>query len=273
MKKFYMVVGWQGEFFIDYPYILISSASCFKKTGLKVPTKELKAEEIFLDSGGFTFFTRWEKYPYDPDEYIDFVERFCEQYPQTKYVAVMDYPCESFVNRKNLTTNKQRIHETLKNTKYLLNQKIPARWVSVIQGHELHEYLYCMEQMFREKLFTPLTAIGSICTRKQCGQIFNIVNAVRKYNPEINIHAFGLELPALYDRSIWDILYSCDSGAWKFGSNPENNNWKPVSLEEKEKNFQVYLKKVNRLFADRNGNKPLVDYRWQNLAEGITGDE
>jgi hypothetical protein len=271
-----MVVGWQGEFFVEYPYILLSSASCYKKSGLKIPTKEIKAKEIFLDSGGFTFFTRWEKYPYTPDEYVAFIENFCEKYPQTKYVAIMDYPCESFVNRKNLSTNKQRIHETIQNTKYLLKQKIPAQWVSVIQGHELYEYIYCMEQMFKERLFTPLTAIGSICTRKQCGQIFNIVNTVKKYNPEINIHAFGLELPALYDRNIWDILYSCDSGAWKFNhdsdwkrSGLKKGNWRPESLADKEKNFGIYLKKVNRLFENRNGNKTLIDFRWQNLCDDL----
>jgi hypothetical protein len=265
MNRFYFAIGWDGESIINYPYYLISAASCFSKGRFRVPKLRTTPKEIFLDSGGFAFFTKWDKYPFSFEEYLNFINDFCFAYPQTKYVSVMDYPCEPQINRKQLSTNKQRIHETIQNAKYLLNQKIPAQWVSVIQGHELHEYFYCMEQMFKENLFTPLTAIGSICTRKQCGQIFNIVNAVRKYNPKINIHAFGLELPALYDRNIWDILYSCDSGAWKFGSNPENDNWKPTSLEEKNKNFGIYLKKVNRLFADRNGNKPLMDHRWQNL--------
>jgi hypothetical protein len=172
----------------------------------------------------------------------------------------MDYPCEEYVNRQDLMTNYQRIDEALKNCEALYHREIPAEWVSVVQGHCYEEYLYCCEEMRKRGLWTKLTAVGSICTRKHLFEISHILRMIRKKHTQVNLHAFGLEYLAIADRGIWDILYSVDSAAWKFTTNGKklkHGAWRPGSSKEKMENFRRYQKKISDLFEMRNGNHRL----------------
>jgi len=269
-RFFYCADGSKIDYLLKDVPLLISAATLWKKGKFNLPKNLNGATEIFLDSGGFSFFTTWEKYPFSPEEYIAFILRFKERYPQLKYVAIMDYPCENFVNRKSLKTNYQRINATVQNAKELLSHNIPASWVSVVQGYSYSDYRYCCDLMEEMNLFTPLTAVGSICTRKKISEIFTILRIVKQYTGAL--HAFGLEYQALKIRSIWDLLYSCDSGAWKFTSRNHKERgfggfWRPRNHEDKIKNLALYQEKINSLFIMRGEEQE----RWKNLTCAIDG--
>jgi len=183
---------------INYPYVLISAASLWNGKRFKKIHFHEDVKEIFLDSGGFSFFTKWAQYPFTTDQYLDLVRGFCEEHSRIRYVGVMDYPCESLVNRADLRTNYQRIDETLKNAEALIHRELPAgEWVSVIQGHNIEEYSYCSEKFRANGLWTPLTAVGSICTRKETFAIKQILFMLKRKHQNVNLHAFGLDYRAL----------------------------------------------------------------------------
>jgi hypothetical protein len=264
IEKFFFGLDGSGrDKEIDYPYVLISAATLWNGKRFKPAHFHENVKEIFLDSGGFSFFTKWSKYPFTTDEYLQFVRGFCDAHPQTKYVAIMDYPCEDYVNRADLWTNFQRIDETVKNAEALIHREILAEWVSVVQGYCFEEYSYCCEEMRKRGLWTPLTAVGSICTRKDLFHIKYILNMIRRKHRHVNLHAFGLEYRALADREVWDILYSVDSAAWKFTSNGNKlkpGAWRPGSTKEKMENFVRYKGMIDRLIADRTGNCELRQF-------------
>jgi hypothetical protein len=68
-----------------------------------------------------------------------------------------------------------------------------------------------------------------------------------------------MQISVLKDRQIANILESSDSGAWKFES--KKGNWKPVTYEQKIKNYISYSLKIQEQIID--------DYRYRNLAMAV----
>ena len=268
MQTFYYGIGFGNDLKIPAKDILISASSCWKKVKGKwqfvVPVILSDPTSIWIDSGGFTCFTKWANYPWSVAEYVHFVLRFCVQYPQVKYVSVMDLPCEPSINRDGLetkeTTNKQRIHQTIQNTRDCMRYEIPAQWVSVVQGYSKWEYAYCSKLMHHFRLFTPITTIGSICQRKKTKQLKDYLRFITKL-ADVKWHTFGMQISVLKDKTIADLLESSDSGAWKF-KNYGNGTFKPTTYEQKLENYIRYSLNISE--------QVLGDYRYRNLASGLT---
>jgi hypothetical protein len=269
MHTFYYGIGFGNDLKIPADNILISASSCWKKArgGYKfvVPTILSNPKTIWVDSGGFTCFKKWSDYPWSVKEYVDFIISFCQQYPQVTFASVMDLPCEPNTRRDGLTTkettNIQRIHQTIQNTRDCMKYKIPCEWVSVIQGYSKYEYSYCASLMHHFGLFTPITAIGSICQRKKTKQLKDYIKHITSL-ADVKWHTFGMQLSVLKDREIASLIESSDSGAWKFES--KFGAWKPVTYEQKLKNFYSYSLKIEEWV--------LQDFRYRNVCDGICGD-
>jgi hypothetical protein len=264
MKKFYYGIGFGNELKLPAKHILISASGCWGKGGMLkfvVPKITSNPESIWIDSGGFTCFTKWKDYPWTVEQYVAFVREFCEKYPQVEYVTVMDLPCEPNTNRDEGMTNEMRIRKTVTNTRMCLNYKIPAQWVAVIQGYTKKEYTYCGELMAMYDLFTPLTAIGSICQRKGTKELKDMILYITDLNKDVKWHTFGMQISVLKDKEIADRIYSSDSGAWKFLSGYTGGNWKPSKYEDKLVNFIRYSRNIEEQI--------LGDYRIRNLVEGV----
>jgi hypothetical protein len=262
MQRFYYGIGFGNDLKIPAEHILISTSSCWKKVKGKyqfvVPIILSNPSTIWIDSGGFTCFTKWADYPWSVAEYVHFVLRFCVQYPQVTYVSVMDLPCEPQV--RNSTSNIQRIHQTIQNTRECLRYNIPAKWVSVIQGYSKFEYAYCASLMHHFRLFTEITAIGSICQRKKTKQLKDYLHFITKL-ANVKWHTFGMQISVLKDKTIADLLESSDSGAWKF-KDYKNGTFKPTTYEQKLENYIRYSLNIHE--------QVLGDYRYRNLASGLT---
>lgn len=264
MNKFYYGISWGSDVGIPADRMLISAASMYSRKKFRIIDLKHSPKEIMLDWGGFSWFSKHNSYPFSTNEYWEFVKDFVSVYPQTTYVAMMDYPCGPLINDLNSMnySNKTRIHASIQNYRELIKKPIgAAEWMATVQGYSLHEYSYCSELLCKFGLYTPLTAIGSVCQRKRTNTIKSVLLHVISKNPSVKYHAFGLQLRELSKQFVKDVLESSDSGSWKFRSGSTDGCWKPKTFEEKLDNFVHYRMKIEETI--------LGDFRNRNLAGGI----
>jgi hypothetical protein len=265
LEKFYYGISGTGtDLKIPIGTILVSVASLYSRGKFRIPDIVGEYDEIMLDWGGYSWFHSHDAYPFTPMEYWRFVKDFISVYPKTTYVAMMDYPCEPSVLSARAFSNKCRIHSSIQNFRELINLPIEAEWMAVVQGYTRSEYSYCAALLHKFRLYTPLTAIGSVCQRKGTGTIKEIIHHVVAQNPNVDYHAFGLQIRALMDQNTKDLLYSSDSHVWRFftgAHKPSKNVWKPRNIDEKLENYYRYRIKIEE--------NVLGDCRYRNLAEAV----
>ncbi len=227
--------------------ILVSAASLHNlKTNTFTKFKPPKHDYLFLDSGGFSFFYREGDYPFSIKDYVGLIERM-----KPELVAVLDYPCEPEVTRiSNLKTNIQRIEATIENAKKCMEYDLP--WVMVVQGHSNQEYRYACERIKEENLETEVMAIGSLCVRKKINEARAAISIVKNRFPSRKIHGFGIDLRFLKDACIRNMLWSCDSQAWKWnnrshGYDKPKKGFMAKTEADKLENFWHYKRKVDAL--------------------------
>jgi len=221
MVKVFIGFDWNKKRreFNTYPYILLSAGVVWsytnnKKLALFKFSDETK--EIFLDSGGFSFFTKYSDYPFTVREYVKWI---CEMQKvnngKVKYAAIMDYPCEPSINRKAFKTNKERIEKTVENAIKCFENEIPAKWIPVLQGYALDEYIFCLDLYKEHGILTDYIAIGSMCKRSNISEIVKIVYEIKKvYRGKI--HVFGLTIKALRNVALFNLIHSCDTIGYTF---------------------------------------------------------
>jgi len=239
MKHFYYVADWGSQRYLHVDNIMSSAyASYDPKRGL-MPTKMKYwdgIERLFIDSGGFSAFTRFAEYPYTVEEYITFIHQQIDRGLPVERVAIMDYPCEVSANRERYRTNTDRIDATIRNARRCIDGDRSMPWVPVIQGYTLDEYKDCWDKYQDIGITSDLWALGSVCARKKTGGIRRIITAVKEYT-DANLHTFGMTLNALRNPQVFFSVYSSDSRAWSF----RNYHKKAEQLEE-------YRAKIGGLF-------------------------
>lgn len=232
----------------------------------KVP----ECRKFFLDSGGFSLLNKYGDYPFSVKDYVSLIKHY-----RPHYAAVMDYPCEPEINRKNYLgklgfielkeyqTNKERIEQTIANTIEILKyeKELPrTQIIPVIQGYTLNEYKYCIDRMCELGIFDryKYVAVGTMCRRISNKELRKYIVAITDYvwttHPNIKFHFFGLKLNALKDYVCAERIHSCDSAAWKMNS---SSNMKKVSKKKKiypdykdeYNNFIQYEKKINAILS------------------------
>lgn len=217
-------------------------------------------KEIFMDSGGFTFFSRAGDYEFSMEQYIAQAHKI-----NADYVDVLDYPCEPAVQREPHETNYDRIERTIENATRLMELDSEINWVMVIQGYKVEEYLYCIDRIREQGLFTDLTAIGSVCIRKKIGEAREIIYQVRKAVPGwVKLHGFGVNLRFLRDNVIFYSLHSVDTGAWSMRMERGKRPWEdrriyPSTKEERLECYRAYKRRVERLLEGKRKQTALSD--------------
>jgi len=250
MKRFYYVADWGNEHYLHTDNVMGSAAATwhngFSPTRLKFSNA---IKRLFVDSGGYSMFTKFSQYPYTIEEYINLVNSWRDLYPVSE-VAIMDYPCEPHLNREVFETNIERIDQTVTNALDCIDYDSSIPWVPVIQGYTMSEYRYCWERYQEFDLRARLWAIGSICTRKKTGGIRAIVTRIKRLVKQ-PLHAFGITLPSIEHPEIFFSLESSDSAAW---------NYYQPSREAKAKSFKAYRKRIERLFTTFEGQATLEEW-------------
>lgn len=174
--------------------------------------------EWALDSGGFNHIARHGEWTISPDTYGGAVYRFIEDVgtPPT-FAAPQDMMCEPGIRAKTGLTTAIHQDMTTENVLYLRQEFPHARWIPVIQGWELEDYL--AHVALYEAAGIDLTAeyrvgLGSVCRRQNSDQIGAIVTALHALG--IKLHGFGIKRQGL--KRYGHLLTSADSMAWSYGA-------------------------------------------------------
>jgi hypothetical protein len=202
---------------------------------------------MFLDSGGFSFFSKYSDYPFSLDDFLELV-----QHPYYGYWpllwAPLDYPCEPAVQRDNLISNADRIEATIDNLAYLSRKATHPGLVPVVQGYTLGERLRCCEEIFRRGLNRSLMAVGSLCALPNVSTITEIVKGLSWAFPGQRWHLFGVKLSYFSKLGrVPQSVFSFDTAAWSIGSERKNPRY-----DEQAGRFFAYRSKVEVLFAGRH---------------------
>ena len=206
---------------ISYPFLndeVMSYVIEVRKTGA--------INKIMIDSGAFHVLEKRisiDQYMSYIDEYVQFVNKYIEW---IDYVVTCDIPCDSRFSGS--FDNMWRIKKTVENSIKIVDKiDDPRKFMIVIQGYTINEYLYCCDLYRMHGLITAKVGIGSLCIRKyskkQVKEVPEIILAVKAALPSwVKLHTFGLNLKFLKIPEVIKNIHSSDSAAYaktysKFG--------------------------------------------------------
>jgi hypothetical protein len=196
----------------------------------KVRAVPKNVNKLFVDSGGFSFVYKLNDYPDSPKDYLRFVYRV-----GADYFANRDYPAHPQVLKKLGITVRESQMRTIENQIRIMElledyyPKLKPRFVAVLQGWELEDYLWMLDYMREHGLLTPLIGLGSMV--RNDGTPRKYIVAIRKELPrKYRLHGFGIKFSLLKHKEVWDALYSADSLAYHFHV---RKNWvKDIPLQK-----------------------------------------
>ena len=255
MEDFYFVADWGAKHYLKVPNVMISAGSVWQPKTNKFSLSRTHipdtVEQVFLDSGGYSFFSYYPDYPFTIEEYINLANIIKDQSGITR-VVTLDYPCEPDINRSRVSTNEERIQKTVSNAVECIQYDETIPWLPVIQGYTIDEYLYCVDLYKDAGITSDYWAIGSICSRK--GFPYKIRRIITTLSEALQskIHAFGISLKYLYDPQIFNNIYSSDSAAWVWGA---------TKMEQKPQMILDYLEKLDYIFSLHSGQSILMEFK------------
>lgn len=166
-----------------------------------------------LDSGAFTSVSSIGGFTETAKEYALRVRIYAGEIGNLQWAAPQDWMCEPFILAK--TGLDLREHQRRTVTNFCRLQQIePGRFIPVLQGWTLDDYLRCMELYDAEDVILdrePLVGLGSICRRQNTTEAEQIIT--RLHAEGLRLHAFGFKRTGL--GRVAHILESADSMAWK----------------------------------------------------------
>lgn len=159
-----------------------------------------------MDSGGFQLIGQYGEYPFDNEEYLQYVKEM-----EPDYVTALDYPCDG-------VDNEERIKRTVKNDLYLLdNYKGGGKPIPVIQGYNIEEYKDCIDKLKNRGGIGEYMGVGSVCRRKNKEEVYEILKLCNNMTGS-KLHVFGLSLNHIKTPKIRGLVNSFDTMAWMYSS-------------------------------------------------------
>ena len=232
---------------------------------------EANGEKIFCkglfleDSAGFTELSEHGRYSFNITEYIQNVKTFAPD-----LFASMDWMCEPSILQKTGLTVKEHIRRTVENSQEIITKypELEGRFLPVIQGWEIKEYLECIDLYEKLGIIQPYMAIGSICRRGSPKLISKVIMIIKDRLPKVRLHGFGIKLSSLNYLSS-NALASIDTMAW--------THTETGDLTPRERVLCIYDEKSGIKIRKRASQKEIEhfisgdhkDYRWQNLCRDL----
>jgi len=248
---FWGIDGDYRNWFPKNELYLVSAASLWSNKRKKFIKRSypLPRNRMFLDCGGYSFFSKYSKYPFTPEEYFKLVSHNYYGYGPLVW-ASMDYPCEGTVNRGNLLSNGDRIMATVDYLKYFTRKDFSGL-LPVIQGYTIPERLFCFEKILQFGLQKPYMAIGSLCACNSVKMIDDIILNLGRFAvasiPNFRgFHLFGVKLDWLsYAKESKQYVFSIDTSAWRYFGAKSGKIF--PSRQEEECRFFGYRERFNLL--------------------------
>jgi len=221
-------------------------------------------ENLFIDSGGYSFMLGKGEYGTTDRKYLEFVEKH-----QSKLFALRDYPCEPDVLEENGRTVRDHLEATTRKHRNLLGLlpefDIQAQPVSVIQGWELEDYLEHLEMLKQHDLLTDYVAVGSVCRRNQDEKIQRIINEIHKRIGDRKLHAFGVKSNILRFSDMREKMDSADSNAFDMAARYSDNKVDGRGFQNCALEYLKFKKNINSMLS--SNSKVSIDESQQRLEE------
>jgi hypothetical protein len=172
-----------------------------------------------LDSGGFSELSIRGKWTVTAPEYARAAESYALQIGGLDWAAIQDWMCEPFVLSKtglSVKEHQARTVASLLELRALAPASSGVRWLPVLQGFSLAQYLECLEAYDKAGVDLrnePVVGIGSVCRRQHTAEAEETIRRlVDEY--ALRLHGFGFKITGL--RALGRVLTSSDSMAWSF---------------------------------------------------------
>lgn len=273
----------------DAAYLL--PASSFLRKGFRTPALP-EGARVAVDWGGFVVQSKWRgAVHFSIEDYVDWLERI----PNLEWAALWDLPCEPQL-APGPTEIRRRQRWTHDMARWFVEEyaDCPWAWVPTIQGQTPDDYRRAcddLEPLIRELaqyyrlLNSPewrdeldegeghlgtgrafRVGIGSLCARKDVGEIREIVEYVSSRFPDIRLHLWGVKIAALKDwpNGIPANVASTDSAAWngRFKSDIPviNAEMARLGYSQREFGYKVQLPKYLGSFARATVAQRRIDW-------------
>jgi len=226
------------------------------RTLLKCKSKFIQSgRDWFLDSSAYTCITQFGKFNFSYGKYLSIVDL-----QEPKLFANMDWCCEPIALKSSGLNVLQHIGHTIENGRQLIDYD-RKRFVMVIQGWELKDYITCIDYCRDYGLLTNILGIGTVCCRKNPKELFDILLGIESALPDwCKLHCFGLSIDLLKYKEIFDRIDSIDTSAWqrsmglKFTTKTEGCSF----VELAKRLFDEYKPKVDKII-DRNHKQSILN--------------
>jgi len=166
-----------------------------------------------LDSGAYSMLNSGYGWQISPETYINNIRDYVKFIGNLEWAAPQDSMCEPWILRKYGAYPEDHIDDTVDNYDILANMAPDLNIIPSIQGWEIDEYLYCIDQ-YRSRGYDlttyPLVGLGSICRRQHTQKIYEIVKTIHDLG--IKIHGFGVKTEGF--KLYGHMLASADSMKW-----------------------------------------------------------
>lgn len=219
-------------------------------------------ENLFIDSGGYSFIASKKDYTTTDREYLEYIE---DNNPDL--FALRDYPCEPDVLKQYNRTVDDHIEFTIEKHRSLLELldefNISAKPVCIVQGWNLSDYKRCLDRLREEDLLTDYVGIGSVCRRNEDKRIKNIITAIRKELPsKKKLHAFGVKHNLLIFDNVVEALDSCDSLAYEYKTQYMGyiSGTLTKSFRDSTLSYLKFKRKINKILKEDSSQKSISGF-------------
>lgn len=190
--------------------------------------------EWILDSGAFSQIYRYGEH-IPAEKYATQIKRWA-QCGKLVAAVTQDYMCEPFILQRTGRTILEHQQMTVERYRQLIDLVDDVYIMPVLQGYQEEDYVRHIE-MYGDLLKLGMwVGVGSVCKRNGSPlSIIAILKAIKTRRPDLKLHGFGLKLTALENKTIRDMLYSCDSMAWSYAARRKGrdaNDWREAKRYE-----------------------------------------
>ncbi|MCA9686055.1 MAG: hypothetical protein KC457_28040 [Myxococcales bacterium] len=170
---------------------------------------------VAIDSGGFTEVTMLGGWKTSPQDYVALVRRASRELGTVAWAAIQDWMCEDVALQATGLQISDHQRLTVESYQTLVDLAPEVRWLPVVQGQTVDDYLRCIELYDRcgvDLRAHQMVGLGSVCRRQAAAEIRTIVGELAGRG--LRLHGFGVK--ALGLAAIGDLLCSADSLAWSY---------------------------------------------------------
>lgn len=203
-----------------------------------------------VDSGGFTELRQHGGWVTSPESYAAQVRSLSARTGTFRWAASQDWMVEDDALARTGKTVQEHQELTVANFLRLRELAPEVRWLPVIQGQTLAQYLAHVELYAAAGVYLPSferVGVGSVCRRQSSDEICEILRELAARG--LRCHGFGVKTAGLEKAAAY--LASADSLAWSLGARKRFPG---------AQNSQAVAEEYRARMCSIDGVKPALDF-------------